>query len=409
MLDVAKISVRDHNQALFVITMKDQRKIEQKHLKMEEVLQKLNDQFIRLKTSDRKCNNFILHSVLQSIIQKMRTCDNLFDNMKPRLDYLGSYYDGLRVGEPTEYDINIILHIPINNCKIVLDSSNSECGHTSITLPSEFRRLANTPETAGKGFVKTQAWCDSNHRLSMLKFHSWMQSVIDTTLKSLPYKNGKRVLMSNNINYYIESKRSGPANTIIIIKEDNTVIDVDLVPTFAFNLPKIPIKSTVCFKKVEDTKTSQYFVVPKPTSDEFCWRLTFPIQERFLIKNKHNLKCTLRLLKHLRDVQGFKKLSSYYIKTLFLWEMEANNENFWVNKSLTFLLLYMLKVLRESLLKGIIKNYWCPEHNLIGKLKRDTCLNWGNRLTYIINELEMKGKKNALIIFKYFTNNHLDK
>ncbi|KPJ06724.1 hypothetical protein RR48_11771 [Papilio machaon] len=375
---------------------------------MEEVFQDLNRQFIRLKARDKKYNNIILHSVLEDIINRMRACDNLFDSMNPRLDYLGSYYDGLRVGEPNEYDINVILRIPIDDNKIILDARESECGHTCIILPSEFRRLAKTPATANKGYVKTLMWCDTKHRFSVTKFRSWIQSVVDTTLNTLPVKDEKRFINVNNICYFIESKRSGPAITINIIKCNNTVIDVDLVPTFAITLPKKPINSSISLTKVSATNIQQYFVVPKPTQNDFSWRLTFPIQERLLIRSKNNLKSTIRLLKYLRDVQGFKNLSSYYIKTLFLWEIVPENELMWKNKSLSFLVIYMLKKLRDCLMKGEIKNYWCPEHNLIEKIKKNTCQNWGNRLNLIVNALERKGKCNASIVLDYFTKNKKD-
>lgn len=374
-------------------------------VKMEEVFQDLNRQFIRLKDRDKKCNNLILHSVLEDIISRMRACDNLFDSMNPRLDYLGSYYDGLRVGEPNEYDINVILRIPIDENKIILDARESECGHTCVRLPSEFRRLAKSPVTASKGFEKTIMWCDAKYRFSVTKFRSWIQSVVDTTINTLPVKDGKRFIKLNNSCYFIESKRSGPANTINIIKCNNTVIDVDLVPTFAFTLPKKSVNSSVLFTKVSATNIQQYFVVPKPTQNDFSWRLTFPIQERHLIRGKNNLKSTVRIIKHLRDVQGFKKLSSYYIKTLFLWEIVPENEMMWKNKSLSFLVIYMLKKLRDCLIKGEIKNYWCPEHNLIEKIKKNTCQNWGNRLNVIVNALEKRGKCNASIVLDYFTKN----
>ncbi|XP_023950456.2 cyclic GMP-AMP synthase-like receptor isoform X1 [Bicyclus anynana] len=376
-----------------------------KHLRnksMECVFHTLNRRCIRMKKNEKKENTNILFSTLEQLLKMMRSTDKLFDSLRPRLDFLGSYFDRLRLSKPTEYDINVVLTFPINYGKIKLDASNCQNDYTAIVMPSEFRRLSLTPALSSQGFTKTHLWCDKNYRLSVTKFRSWMQSTVDNALNSLPLKDGYRILEIKNKSFRLYSKTSGPANTITILKCDGSVIDVDLVPTFLFHLPTKPINSKVDFSKVESTNNRSYFVVPKPGNDDFSWRVSFPLQERQLLRDMNNLKGTIRLLKYFRDVQGFTKLSSYFIKTLFLWECEAN-ENFWKNKSLSYLVLFMLKKLANCLEENRIRNYWCSSHNLLEKIKPSTCQNWYHRTSLILREIESIGARNPNIILKYFT------
>ncbi|XP_075987142.1 cyclic GMP-AMP synthase-like receptor isoform X1 [Anticarsia gemmatalis] len=368
---------------------------------LEQILQVINKRYVRIKKQEKKNNNIVLYTVLEELLKIMRKCDNLFDSMKPKVEYLGSYFDGLRVGQPTEYDLNVILTVHVNYNKIMLESQKH--AYTSIKMPEEFRRLSKMPVTAMKGFDKTEFWCNSDHRLSVPNFRAWMQGVVDAALYQLPEEDGKRILKVKDKIFKLNFKMSGPANTITIHLDDSYVIDVDLVPTLRFELPKIPLRTQIDFEKVKKTNVPYYFAVPKPSDDDFSWRLAFPYQERYYTDNKNNLKSTLKLLKLFRDVQEFDKLASYFIKTLFLWEIVETDEKFWKKKSLTFLLLHMLGKLRDNLAVATIKNFWCPDHNLLEKIKPETCKNWSNRISNIISDIERNQFRDPSTVNKYFS------
>lgn len=375
---------------------------------LEDVIQEINRDFIKIKKNNKAVNNEILDSVLKELIKLMRENDDLFDSMKAKLEYIGSYYDGLRIGKPTEYDINVVLKLPVDYKKIFLDAKSAVDACTHIFMPSEFRRLSTTSALAKKGFKRTEVWCDREHRLSVQKFRSWMQSVLDAVLRTLPHENGKYVLQCKNNYYHIKKKTSGPAVTISINGTNaGDKIDVDLVPTFVFELPKKVQNTPVLFNKVALTKVRRYFVVPKLTlSDSYSWRLSFPFQEKKYLNNNNYIKSAIKLLKQFRDVQGFHGLASYYIKTLFLWEICSDNgrkTDFWKRKSLYYLVIYMLVKLQNALSEGRISNFWCPSHNLLENLKPETVLNWSNRICFIIRDINVKCKKNPYILFDYFT------
>lgn len=372
-----------------------------KPVNLEDIFQEINRKYVRINKQEKLHNNVVLYSVLEHVLKLMRDSDELFNSMKPKLAYMGSYFDGLRVCHPSEFDINIVFKLPVNYEKVVLDSTYTQYDYTNVIMPSEFRRLCKNAMTADRGFKKTVNWCDGSYRLSVNKFRSWMQSVVDKALTKLPFGDGKRMLKIGNDYFGLVSKLAGPANNLTIYQGKN-IIDIDLVPTFAFELPQIPINCKVDFSKREFNIEKKYFVVPKPT-DNFSWRLSFPFQERLLLENKNNLKSVIRLLKLLRDVQRFNQIASYFIKSLCLREAVVKKELFWKKKSLSYLVPYMLTQLRDALAQNTINNFWCPDHNLLLKIKPETSENWSNRLTHILKNIKKNKDKNPLIIMQYFT------
>jgi cyclic GMP-AMP synthase len=44
----------------------------------------------------------------------MKKEDVLFKAMYRRISGAGSYYDGLKVGKPEEFDMDIVIHLPID-------------------------------------------------------------------------------------------------------------------------------------------------------------------------------------------------------------------------------------------------------------------------------------------------------
>ncbi|XP_004928771.2 uncharacterized protein LOC114247162 [Bombyx mandarina] len=380
---------------------KDERK------SLEKCFQDINRTYVRIRKENKIMNNQILFKALNQLINTMKSKNGLFRNMKPKLEFLGSYFDGVRVKHPSEYDINLILTIPINYCKVSLEAAESQNGYTFVIMPSEFRRLSKTPQTTMKGFINTILWCDKNHRLSVKRFRSWIQSVIDIALGHLHDVN-EYGFQENRNAFQIQHRLSGPANTLTL-KNNDHVIDIDLVPSLSFMLPKIPNNSKIDLDKISATKINQYFVVPKPSNDDYSWRLAFPFQERFYIYNKYNLKSTLKIIKLLRDTQNLKTLSSYYIKTVFLWESFRTDENFWKSNALEFLVLHMLKRLNECLFTGKIANFWCKEHNLLENIKKETCKTWFNKLSIVINNIDRNKFVNPEIVYIYFTKENKNK
>lgn len=73
----------------------------------------------------------------------MKEKDILFKNMFERLFYGGSYYDGIKVGKPEEFDLDCVLNLP----KIVYPvvECSDKPGFVHVRL-SEFEKLTNRDE-----------------------------------------------------------------------------------------------------------------------------------------------------------------------------------------------------------------------------------------------------------------------
>lgn len=66
---------------------------------------------IKLDENLIKENNEILQSFLFSFIEQMRKEDELFNLLFQKVHYTGSFYHDLRISQPDEFDINLILNL----------------------------------------------------------------------------------------------------------------------------------------------------------------------------------------------------------------------------------------------------------------------------------------------------------
>lgn len=188
--------------------------------------------------------------------------------------------------------------------------------------------------------------------------------------------------------------KGGPAMTLNISCEElNIAMDVDLVASFKFtetHWPTSPFKSVPpqCAKK-------EFLIVPKSPKGEVndikarLWRLSFQEQERELMNGKDRFKPALRLMKKLRDTQEQGKISSYFLKTIFLNEAASKDKDFWC-APLSFVFMHMLKVYQECIENKKIPYYWYGKNNLLKGIEPKTLDNYKFKLKKIIDTIEKK-------------------
>lgn len=66
---------------------------------------------------------------------KMKIIDGTFEALYKQPCYVGSYYENLRVGHPSEFDINLELQLPITESDIEVSFDHS--------MPSTFLKKLN--------------------------------------------------------------------------------------------------------------------------------------------------------------------------------------------------------------------------------------------------------------------------
>ncbi|KAJ9574777.1 hypothetical protein L9F63_008041, partial [Diploptera punctata] len=187
---------------------------------------------------------------------------------------------------------------------------------------------------------------------------------------------------------------------------DHVQVDVDFVPVIEFSHPQWPPKHV---RKLPDSltaKKTKWFIVPKPKKKQngddnhTIWRLAFHEQEREMINDKGILKPVCRMLKKFRDEQNLN-IASYYLKTLFLWEIDSNpNIEFWRGRQID-MFLHMLEKLAERLKNGSIPYYWDSRYNLLDGLDKQNKENLANRLINVIADIKRRIPEEPHIVAKY--------
>ncbi|KAJ8982166.1 hypothetical protein NQ317_013951 [Molorchus minor] len=292
---------------------------------LENTLQRIHEKYISLSDKEMKRNNVILKKVLNHMVQEMQEKSKLFKSLFREIFFGGSYYDGLKVGSPNEYDIDLLLRFP-DTAKPVVETSEKP-GYVRVYLQDsiDFETLC---EEGKKRYVNNE------------KVIKWIQSVVQLVLNDFEYSDSW--YMINPIcgeDLKMKTTRAGPAFTLHLrgtIDTNPVDMDIDLVTCFKFGADMWPngFKENPC----SEAYLGDFFVVPKPPKvDSYkgrYWRLSFQQQERNLIIGKERFKSAIRFLKKMRTVLDHKKISSYYIKTVALWETEEKHD--WDSYSLSY-------------------------------------------------------------------------
>lgn len=106
-------------------------------------------------------------------------------------------------------------------------------------------------------------------------------------------------------------------------------------------------------------------------------------------------------LKKLRDELNMKKIASYYIKTLFFWEIvEQNNEAFWRNNP-AFLFTHMVKKLSAAVAARNIPYFWNKRNNLIGNVDSGILSGYAAKLAPLLQVLENPNRSNYKLVARY--------
>lgn len=368
---------------------------------MENVLISIND-VIALSQEEKARNNRILQQVTDEIIGIMKQKDPLFKAMYERKFYGGSFYDKLKVGNPDEFDLDLVFTLP----RLIV---NERCVKSSdqpgfVTVEFDFGKMLQRPEVERRNYMKLESLMNSNKYLSAMEVSKWMESLFTKVLKELP-KEGTQTYFNvidkekpnEPLKIYIKHVKAGPAFTIKLSGKDldGSIIqlDIDLVPCFQFTDEKNWPEGG--YRPNNSTSKRNFLVVPKkPKGENFenspverYWRLSFQEQEREMIgKNLAMLKPAVRLLKKLRD-NNKHNIASYFIKTVFLWRVQKEDEKFW-SQSLSVVFMIMLKDYAECLRKKNIPYYWNDRFNLIKDLNDSTATSIAKRLQNIIAEVE---------------------
>lgn len=324
---------------------------------LEPILQKINKKFVRIDDNVRRKNVECFMACTDELIRRMKEVSWTFSDLFQEIRYTGSYYEGSRVKEANEFDVNLVLRVPFDID--IYEGNRTPRGYVQLLVTQSiiqtYRNRGQIEWLLSDGFINAQL------------VRNWLEGVVASV-----FGRQQQIIVNNRFSFRILTK-SGPAVTLRMQRIDAykraQLIDVDFVPVFEFQYPIWPTKTrpfpASCYK------TTKWCVTPKVQYNPSDWRLCFAFLEKDMLHgdDKTHLKNVYRLMKRLRDSSvNFKNLKSYHIKTLFLWKVHQLNPRKWKNNSVGQLFMMMLFALENCLKRGEIPFFWDRRMNMIRHL-----------------------------------------
>ena len=303
--------------------------------------------------------------VKKALIPKMKELDGLFDVLYCDIYHGGSYYDGLRITEPTEFDLDVKLKMPFRGNLMKLEFGNGTsipfgfAKYYCISSPENVTTSTKMTENRKKVFFKF--FEENTFVLLPLKVRDWFRSVVDKAITYYacnPFYCSQKKLTVRKFKWGPYS----PAATLKIKVDNDLEVDIDLVPVFTNGEEMLVAKTYRC---------EQYQKV---------WRLSYPSVERDHLKSQSCAKKVIRLLKWFRDsCKDLNWVSSYYLKTAVMLEIKKN-EGHWSDKQLGEKLEEILKMLQQYFQRRRLPSLHDARLNLLHLISPDTLSNAEGRL-----------------------------
>ncbi|KAI5643761.1 mab-21 protein domain-containing protein [Phthorimaea operculella] len=372
---------------------------------MDSLLHDIYLRYISLNDEDFERYYNVVHEIFLQLHSKMKEVDPYYKKYSSTVQFAGSHPDRLRINKPDEFDIDIVIGLPLSIKSNPINPAESDFiieskdpGFVQLKVGVQFERL---PQRDGNEWQNNRAayeWKDEKNYLLRSKFSDWFKSVVNRALNEfVENRTLPPIFYVAGVPYVVSKSESGPAMTMYIEnRAKDFKLDVDLVPALRFPIDRWPINNSyrsippVCAGK------DYWMVVPKPNKGGHTvhdknrsWRVALHEQEGRLMHSNNNMKQAIRLIKKFRDAQNMKKIASYYIKTIFFWEiMERQNDREYWNNSPAFLFKAMLKKLHAYLVEGRIPYFWNKNNNLIGSVDRTTLNQYATKVEMLLATLE---------------------
>ena len=305
--------------------------------------------------------------IKKDLIPRMKEVDSLFSILYSSIYYGGSYYDGLRITEATEFDLDLILKMPFRGNVMRLQLGNGSsipygfakyyCKSSPTNMLTSMKMKVNERKLFLTFFEEDV--------LLPVKVRDWFRRVVDKAVKY--YEGYPFYLWQDEVTIQRYNWRPySPAATLKIKVADDLEVDIDLVPVFT------------CGEEMLVPKTHPGKEYQK------VWRLSYPAMEREQLKYQSCAKKVIRQLKWVRDnFKDWDWVSSYYLKTAVMLEIEKDG-GLWSDKQLGEKLEQILKNLQEFFKNGYLPSLHDYRLNLLHHIKRITLFNAQRRLSKFI-------------------------
>ncbi|KAJ2939898.1 hypothetical protein O0L34_g6602 [Tuta absoluta] len=374
----------------------------------------------------------IVFTIFLQMHEMMKDVNSCYCRNSSTVQFAGSHPDHLRIIKPNEFDIDIVIDLPLNKDLDSLHPEESDFvikpqdpGFVQIKVGIQYENFPKRFNRNWKEQAPAFGWRGKRRNLSRSKFMSWFKGVVNSALNRFYNEDvGRPLFFVDDEVYTAEISESGPAMTLYIRSLDprkNIQLDIDLVPALRFPINRWPIGKG--YRRLPKSEYYKYHNIPAQRSDDFfmavpkpswcrnsdpdeCWRLAMHEQERILMHDTRNMRQAIRLMKKFRDAQGMEKIASYYIKTIFFWEVDAQkgNKEFW-NHSPAYLFEYMLYKLYDYLNVGVLPYFWHignnSNNNLLHGIKRETLNEYAWKVFKLLKVLAWPEKYDYRLVAKF--------
>ncbi|XP_078360974.1 cyclic GMP-AMP synthase-like receptor [Oculina patagonica] len=329
-----------------------------------------------------------LERLVSNILAQVENRDERFQST---LIHSGSVYEGVKVGQPDEFDFMIrvdsLMDKPsFHSCdkgegyfKLALNEHgwkefNDEQGFFSPNLlRRHFKKLVNESlsDVEVPGGLRIQR--ASQNLLD--DSNSWGPVYLDLLGNSSGQENPSGVMYSET---------HGPATTLYIDWQggesySNLRISVDLTLTLEYPTFKLPVQLANLPQEIDlILQKSGFHVVPAGFD---VWRISFSMAEKEILSSSPGgFKACYRVLKIVRegvsDRLGLDPslVPSYIFKTVLLSQFLATPDHFWEKDLRSQTIIQTLELVLQGLVREEIQGFFMPRYNLLSIGDRENML-----------------------------------
>ncbi|NWI35467.1 CGAS synthase, partial [Picathartes gymnocephalus] len=309
----------------------------------------------------------LVNGVISRLVQAIRSKDSCFSSIERQS--AGSYYERVKISEPNEFDIMLVMPVP----RIQLDESDDTGAYYYVS----FKR---TPKE--KSWLK---FLDEDGKVSAFKMREALREIIKQEVKNI-----------KDVEVTVARKKAGSPAITLQIKNPPSEISVDIILTLEVQQSwplstqgGLKIEQWLGTKVKRDLRFRSLYLVAKQNKREKVlrgntWRLSFSHIEKDMINNHGNAKTCcesdgpkccrkgcLKLLKYLLEQLKMKypkeleKFCSYHVKTAFLhscvtWPYDSD----WHLGDLDHCFQQCLKFFVDCLQESQLTHFFIPQYNL---------------------------------------------
>uniref|UniRef100_A0A1A9VCV9 Mab-21 domain-containing protein n=1 Tax=Glossina austeni TaxID=7395 RepID=A0A1A9VCV9_GLOAU len=284
----------------------------------------LIDHINSVKNCDRQSYTTMYNTVRDALLGRMCLVNATFEKL-----YKGSYPNNVRIRKPNEFDVLFVLEVPHSD-ELLIESDEYRPGFVNLNFDDVMEELANDEHLSYVYDELEENLLDRNIYLKRTNLQWWIHDIIEEVFERFGDRIG---------GMEVEYQKSSVAHTMYV--NDGRLlfpkrISIDFVPAIQFGRASwLQKRNFYPFVGCSGT----FYAVPKSFNatpkgrrgHSLTFLLVNPIAEYKLLLGKQNLKVALRLLKALRDCYrpSLRRLKSYFLVTMFLWQIRKRSESFW--------------------------------------------------------------------------------